>query len=368
MQAAPRVVFPKSLAQVDFGMLATGELLAMAADPDSPFTEYTYESNIATRTEYFIGNTVGASYKILNFLSASVATRFIYGYGNQNIKVNNPRLIINDAAMDLGNWDIDVDYEGYGLGIIAGINVNPFNKLIIGLRYEYYFPMILKKNTQSFEVNPILEATGQLNIFKDGTPDPDFNSGSGYLAGNGKKEFKGTYPQSASIGIAYYIIDNLRCEIDSDVYLRKYVDLDGRENDYDIGYRIGGSLEYAITSPIVLSAGYSYYDPGIKKDKRNEIDPLLQSHSIGGGIKFILNDSLVLNIGGFYTIYKKEKVHQEIIIQQESLLPDTRVINYVSKELDEITFSIGMGLTYRFKTGTLSQDTESTDQPVLKLK
>jgi len=344
MQAAPEVVFPKGLAQIDFGTMAAGEMIAMAAD--QTFDEYTYTVNIAKRTEYFIGNTFGASIKILNFLSTALGVRYIYGFGNQTIKVKNPRLVLGGNPMDTGNWDINVDYAGYGMGIIAGIHLKPVDVLNIGLRYEYYFPMIMKKNTKSFEVNPLIEASGQLNIFKDGTPHPEFNGGTGYLSGDGKSSFKATYPQSFSAGIAYNLTQKLKVETGSDLYFRKYVDLDGRENDYTIGYRIGICAEYFLLDTLSISAGYSYYDPGIKKNKRNEIDPLLICHTIGCGFSTTINQDLKFTLGGFYVIYPSATVYQEVIIKNESLLPGGRAINYIKKELDEETFCLTFGFTY----------------------
>ncbi|MEW6527998.1 MAG: hypothetical protein AB1444_15180 [Spirochaetota bacterium] len=361
MQAAPDVTFPRGLAIIDYGNLAVGEVSAkLVAFPGTaletsqgPVTQYTYESNIAVRTEYFIGNTIGVSYKIIDMLSASLGFRFIYGMGRQTINVKNATILHENQTDPLNllpeenlfinnsDWNIDTQYSGFGYGIITGLHCQPIQKLDIGLRYEYYFPMILTKKTNKFQVPAIIEETGMLNIFKDGKANPDFNGGAGYSAGNGEKEFKGTYPQSISLGMAYSIFKWLKVMSSGDIYLRHQVDLDGREKDFGIAYRAGGALEFLPNADIKLSTGYSYYNPGIKNEKRNEIDPLLISHTIGAGAGLKVNEGLEVTIGAFYTIYQSTTVYE--VIHTTSVLNNVLgIINgtaeathYVKKELAE---------------------------------
>jgi opacity protein-like surface antigen len=231
--------------------------------------------------------------------------------------------------------------------------------------------MILTKKTNKFEVPAIIEETGMLNIFKDGKANPDFNGGAGYSAGDGEKEFKGTYPQSISLGLAYSIFKWLKVMSSGDIYLRQQVDLDGREKDFGIAYRAGGALEFLPSEDIRLSAGYSYYNPGIKNEKRNEIDPLLISHTIGAGAGFKVNDGLEVTIGVFYTIYQNATVYE--VIHTTSILNNVLgIINgtaeathYVKKELAEETFVIAFGLTYRYD---FKESAKEEKAPVLNLK
>ncbi|MCX8125205.1 MAG: hypothetical protein N3F66_13740 [Spirochaetes bacterium] len=163
---------------------------------------------------------------------------------------------------------------------------------------------------------------------------------------NRKSTFVATYPQSLSAGISYNFTQKLKIEIGSDVYFRKYVDLEGRQDDFNIGYRIGICTEYALLHNISISAGYSYYDPGIKKKARNEIDPLLISHTIGCGLTTTIDSNLKLTLGGFYVAYPATTVYQEVTIKNENLLPGGRAINYLKKELDEESFCLAFGITY----------------------
>ena len=121
-----------------------------------------------------------------------------------------------------------------------------------------------------------------LAITPSGRPGTRIREGC-VLNGNGTSELKVTYPQSLSVGVSYQILKFLRAEASGEVTLRQYRDLDGREDDYNLGYRAGGSLEWTIIPKIKLSAGYLYNNFGIKPAKRNEADPLLESHTVGGG-------------------------------------------------------------------------------------
>ncbi|MEJ5361654.1 MAG: hypothetical protein WHV26_06275 [Spirochaetota bacterium] len=386
MQAAPDVTFPRGLAVIDYGNLAVGEVSAklnVLGTTPGPVTDYTYESNVAIRTEYFIGNTIGASYKIIEILSASLGFRFIYGMGRQTINVKNATILHENQTDPFGllpeenlfinnsDWDIDTKYSGFGYGIIAGLHFQPMKNLDVGLRYEYYFPMILTKTTNKFEVPAIIEETGMLNIFKDGKANPDFNGGTGYSAGNGEKEFKGTYPQSVSVGVAYSLFNWLKAMASGDIYLRQQVDLDGREKDFGIAYRAGGALEFFLNNDIKLSAGYSYYNPGIKNEKRNEVDPLLISHTIGTGFGFKVNNELDLNLGAFYTIYQNATVNEVIhtlstINVLGGVITGTAdTTHYIKKELAEETFVIAFGATYRYDFKTTPKEEKA---PLLNQK
>ncbi|PKL38080.1 MAG: hypothetical protein CVV44_13005 [Spirochaetae bacterium HGW-Spirochaetae-1] len=359
MQAAPDFTFPRGLAVVDWGNLAIGEQVNAINDYllGSTFQSYTYESSSAVRTEYYIGTTMGAAYRIFKMLSAAVGVRYIYYTGGQTITMTGVQEtfsnVIAQTLFDDGNsdWDIETTYTGHGIGIVSGLDFKPVKTLNIGVRYEYYLPAILTKKTHSFVVSPLIEATGQLDIFKDGSANNDFNGGAGYASGNGQSTLKVTYPQSVSMGISYQVIRSLRFEVSGDMYLRPYVDQDGMEKDYNIGYRAGGCIEYMPNDYIKVSTGYSYNDTGIKNEYRNEIDPLLLSHTIGAGVGIKVNESLEVNMGIQYVLYMNATVNQVIPVTSTMEIAGIPVevnsTSYIRKEFAEETYIIAFGVTYR---------------------
>jgi long-chain fatty acid transport protein len=383
MQASPGATFKDGLAILDIGTFGTPLSLAPTSDPSSPNFKISNVSRnaMARRTEYYIGGTLGTSYKILDRLSAAIAYRYIYAKGNQRIIINNVSFDYIDATTSatyttvdsndpsnpyitdtlvMSNWDIDVDTKGQGHGIILGTDFKPTKEINIGIRYEYYFPMVLKKKTNKLLVNnwpnasvtsgARVESTGQLDIFKDGKSSPSAGQSAYFNNFNGTDKLKVTYPQTISLGISYNITNELRIEPSLDISLRPYRDLQGREKDWNIGYRGGACIEYTIFTDILtikVSAGYSYNDFGIKPDKRTDSDPLLKSHTIGTGASFELNPDLTLTVGFFYMIFVKEHLteYQNTIVPITD--PDSETTYLKDMTFDERRWSFGWGATYR---------------------
>lgn len=386
MQAAPEFTFGRGLATTDWGTLALAEQLAAVNNNmlGSSFNSMTYESNMVVRTEYYVAGTLGAAYRIIDMLSASAGFRYIYYMGKQTIDIVGVKADFSDIlTQDLydemyNDWHLDTSYTGQSYGLIFGADLRPVKSLNIGVRYEYYLPAELKKKTNRFEVNPLLEQTGSLDIFKDGSANPEFNDGEGYAHGNGSSVLKVTYPQSLSLGISYQLLKSLRLEVDGDVYLKNKVDLDGAEKDFNKAYRVGGCIEYSINDSMVASIGYSYNDTGIKNECRNEIDPLLLNHSIGTGIGINVNDRLTVNMGLMYIYYVTAKVESTadanatMVIEKLGLeIPvDTVSTSYITKELAETTFMVSFGATYRMGGGNSSVEDDADDdaKPVKKEK
>ena len=356
MQAAPDVTFSDGLAIMDWGQHAVLETALYGSGTNTTF--YSRDAN-AVRTEYYISGTIGGSYKILNWLSASLGFRYIYIMGSQIIESKN-NILNGDYLAGLENidtnanslawafkWDIDTEYQGHGFGLILGFHFQPIKKIDIGLRYEYYPPMNAKKKTNKFIAPEAIESSGQLDVFKDGNSNSDYDpngDGAGYNNGSGDELLKVTYPQSLSLGVSYRIIKQLRLEVDGQITLPGSRDLDGAEKKFnEIGFRLGGCVEWTIRPWIILSVGYAYTDYGVKSEERNEIDPLLTNHTFGGGLGFVVNDMLTLNLGAFYVYYVPYS-HEEIAYTNVSGPTNHKI----DKEFKESRLSIAIGLTFRF--------------------
>ena len=387
MQAAPEFTFGRGLATTDFGILSVAEQLNAVSNETaggSTLNSLTWKTNQVVRTEYYVAGTIGGAYRIFEMLSASAAFRYIYYMGGQKIKITGVEADFDNSYLgnnvpqslwdaNSNDWDIDTSYTGQSYGFIIGTDIRPIKSLNIGVRYEYYLPAELKKKTNSFEVNPLLEATGLLNIFKDGSANDAYNGGEGYAAGNGSSILKVTYPQSISMGISWQLLKSLRLEVDGDVYLKNKVDLDGGEKDFNTAYRVGGCVEYSINDKMVASIGYSYNDTGIKNECRNEIDPLLLNHTIGTGVGITVNDRLSVNMGLCYIYYLTAKVEGSQNTYSEMEVPvtvglitanadvTTNATSYYTKELAEETFMVSFGATYRIGGGDSSFKDDKED-------
>ncbi len=365
MQAAVDMTFGDGLAVMDFGNLAAQETsLAMAVTDTLQGYDRSAE---AVRNEMYVGATLGGSYRIFNWFSAALGFRYINARGNMKVTVTNISFTVNNVTTFLpeeSEWDLDTDSEGHGFGIIAGTHFRPGYKLAllkgldVSLRYEYYFPMILKKTTNSFKAPEVLESSGQLDVFKDGTPGDEIT----YTHGNGSDSLRVTYPQSFHLGVSYYILKNLKAETSGELTLRQYRDLDGREDDYGFGYKAGACVEWAFISNMKASLGYLYNNFGIKPDKRDEADQLLSSHSIGGGFGIEVDKNINVSFGMFFMIFQSASVRS---VEYTNVTAPTW--HAIEKDFHEDRFAVAFGITCRFPGNESKSPAEEDGKKRMKM-
>jgi long-chain fatty acid transport protein len=361
-QAAPGMTFNQGLAVIDWGLLAPFETTYASTGGVSNKIMGMWRDSKAVRTEYYISGTVGGAYRIREWVSTALGIRYLYASGNQNITVKYAGIATQTASgFDVNAtrpWLIDTDVKGHGCGIIAGFHFRPVGILDIGLKYEYYPPMVLKKKTNKFFAPGVVASSGNLNIFLDGIKPlilEELYDPAGFdikkmtpqnlvkFRKEVKPELKVTYPQSIALGASVKIWKGIRAEVSGEIQLRHLRDLDGREDDFkDIGYRVGGCLEWNFLPKATVSAGYVFNDFGVKPNARNEVDPLLKSHSIGGGFMFNVTDWLDVTVGGMYMLYQKEKVYS---IDYTNVTGPT--FHAIGKEFDEKRMSIAIGFTVK---------------------
>lgn len=356
MQAAPGMMFNQGLAVLDWGIMAPFET-ALSASPMNYFG--ITRNATAKRTEYYIGVTVGGAYAILDWLSAAIGIRYIYATGNQNIEVTGGANLIDVGGGGISGaqfepWVIDTDVKGHGAGIILGLDFKPADIVNIGIKYEFYPTMALNKKTNKFYAPATAINSGNLNMFLDSfdkllpaivfmpySPvQVDISKMNPDTFKNVGKTLKVTYPQTISVGFKINILKNLRAETSGELSLRQFRDLDGREKNWRFGYRVGQCLEWNIVPTVAVSAGYSYNDTGIKPNKRDEVDPLLNSHTVGGGFKFSLTEYLDINLGGMNIFFVPAKT---MPVDYTNVTNPT--LHFLRKKYDEKRWSIAFGLT-----------------------
>jgi long-chain fatty acid transport protein len=375
-QAAPGMTFNQGLAVIDWGILAPFETTYAGTGGVSNNIMGVWRDSKAVRTEYFIQGTVGGVYRIVDWVAAALGVRFIYATANQNITVKYAGVATETSGgygvNNIKPWLIDVDAKGAGAGIIVGFHFRPVKIVDIGLKYEYYPPMVLKKKTNKFFVPGVVASSGSLNIFADGIEafilealyDPsgfDMTKMTPMNLMKFKKEVKPTlkvtYPQSIALGTSVKIWKGLRAEASGEIQLRKFRDLDGRENLFNpLGWRAGGCLEWTFLPGATVSAGYVFNDFGVKKGQRNEVDPLLLSHTVGGGFAFGASEWLDITLGAMYMIYQKERVYN-----YEYTNVSGATVHALSKTFDEQRMSIAIGFTLKlFGKPVEEQDADMT--------
>lgn len=340
---------------------------------DTSLSGFTRDSCV-TRKEMYLGTTIGGAYKILDWFSAALGARFIYADLQNKIEASNilftpttqawiPLAVYWNTSVDpfkSGTVGVDINTRsaGYGFGFILGTDFKPMHDLNIGIRLEYYTPLIVKNKTKSFSLPLELESSGEFDIFKDGV------------------KTAVTFPPSASIGISYNILKPLRVEVSFDYYFRKWVDYGPEVSDdtflYDVdnanakhrmrkdhwnnGFRTGGAVEYEVIAGLKASVGYSYYYTGYKTRYMNESTPMLDSHTIGAGATYAVMEDLEITVGGFYSICVTADVTR--IDSNKALSSyagnEVKAWMMVNQKFNEYRYAFTLGATYRLNLGSKS--------------
>jgi len=166
-----------------------------------------------------------------------------------------------------------------------------------------------------------------------------------------------------NLGVSYNILKNLKAEISGELSLMRIRDMEGREKDYkDVGYRLGGCLEWWFMKNVCISLGYSYNDFGIKESKRNEADPLLPSHTFGGGLGFMISDRFDVNLGASYELMTSKETYTT-----EYTYVTDPTYHYLHKTFDEYRISVALGLTYRFLGSSGNEEPEKKKKMDMKV-
>jgi len=366
-QAAPGLTFKNGTPDLDLALLTLNEAYVTTLGQT---LDRVIRKSYARRTEQYLSGTVGGSYAFLDWLSAAISFRYIHMTGNQQVSQAPLDLTYSAALPDIRYpMSIDTDVYGNGYGLIAGLDFKPLDSLNIGIRAEYYFPMILNKRTNRFIAHPTVVQSGQLNLFADSIWPLIINDRLAdsvstvccvlNFAGMDPRSWKNigdtmkvTYPPSLSAGVSYNIVKEFRIETSVDLTFPGRRDLDGRENSFKpVGYRLGQALEWTIIPMVIVSAGYSYHDPGVKPEKRNENDQLLTSHTVGGGCTIKATEWLDITAGAFYMFYMPEST-QTVDYTRSTLDIGAQITSTNgsgwNKTLRESRWSVALGVTMRF--------------------
>ncbi len=101
-------------------------------------------------------------------------------------------------------------------------------------------------------------------------------------------------------------------------YFDKPIDFDGDENiNIDMieknSYEFAFGGEYKVNSKYRISSGVLITRPGVNAEYQNEKRFAIPSNTIGAGIGLRLSPFIDLNIGGSYTLYKKDEKVMNIL-------------------------------------------------------
>jgi long-chain fatty acid transport protein len=270
---------------------------------------------------YYIGYSIGGSYKIFDSLSIGGGVRYVDAY--QKFK---------GSAVGTGGplgttASVKIEREDQAWNYFLGLNYAPIKDLNIALTYmsntQLNFKADTRDNTTPLGPNSISSRVGWV----DGTHERE--DLPGYIAA----------------GVSYFIIPGkLRIEPNVTYYLEKeakwegsrFQDSDSAGNSYDIGV----TLEYILNPQWKFSVGYLHTEiMGMNPNDMLPEAPELDANTLGLGLVWSPLERLDLTLGACRVWYESEKTGSNSTASGRAP---------AGTEYDKDVWGFSFGVQYRF--------------------
>ncbi len=181
------------------------------------------------------------------------------------------------AAASASDRYVDLKQKGTGITPIIGLNIQPNDKLNIGLKYEFKTKLEMTNHTN-------VDDTG---VYPDGA------------------KFRNDLPAILTGGIDYKLLDDLKFSGSYSHYFDQGADWAGKEDNVENNlYEVAVGMEYQLTEKTAVSAGVMHSETGVGQGYQTDLSYSLSSNTVGAGIQFHINDHFDLDMGGLFTVYK----------------------------------------------------------------
>ena len=282
-----------------------------------PLTADKYDINSAMKgRQYIYGLQLGATYKILDWLSAYAGGRMNYFDGNysgfvkvmpkpelaatvQQITLAVPTLapvlgqLMNDKG-EMANIELDCNQTGWGITPIIGVDL-VWKGFTLAAKYEFKTNLNIENDTKTATAEPAaFEAA--LNDYKHGVNTPNdvpavFYTALGYEI----------IPEKLRATVEYHYYDDKHAAMAKDK--QKFL----RHGTHEV---LAG-VEWDINKTFTVSGGFQNTDYGLSDDYQTHTSFSCDSYSIGFGGAVNLSEKVKLNVGYFWTTYKDYKRSEE---------------------------------------------------------
>lgn len=275
-----------------------------------PLTADKYDINSAMKgRQYIYGLQLGATYRVLDWMSAYAGVRMNYFDGNysgfvkvmptpelassvQQIAISYPSLapvlgtLVNENG-EMANINLDCSQTGWGVTPIVGVDL-VWKGFTLAAKYEFKTNLNIENNTKSATAEPAaFEAA--LADYKHGVNTPSdlpavFYAALGY-------EF---IPDKLRATVEYHYYDDKHAEMahDKQTHLRHGT------------HEVLAGVEWDINKTFTVSAGAQNTDYGLSDAYQTHTSFSCDSYSIGFGGAVNLTEKVKLNVGYFWTTYK----------------------------------------------------------------
>lgn len=213
---------------------------------------------------------------------------------------------------EFANRELDASQSGWGFAPIIGLNIKVSEELNIAMKYEHRASITMTNSTRIDEVG----------MYPDGA------------------ETANDMPAMLALGISYKPTPVLQLSAGMHYYFDKTADY-GRAvpNDELIDnnfYELAFGVEYFLNSGLSLSAGYLRTQTGVNEIYHSDLSHSLSTNSIGGGLHYMINPNMGINLGVMSTMYDE---HSKAFVFEG--------INY-NEKYERVALSIGLGLDIKF--------------------
>jgi long-chain fatty acid transport protein len=295
--------------------LATGIILANSP----PLTPVQYfigiDDMFLEADSVQLGYSLGGAFEISKMFSVAGGIRYVdatqsfAGYADMTVNPTLPPGAVPDR------FEVDLERDATGWSYFLGVNIEPVDKVNIGLMYMSRTELEFSTDASKDDINVV----GALGWDKDVRED---------------------LPAVLGLGVAYRPIEPLLCEFNYTRYLESQAALDdGRFEGSDEGdsYDLGLSVTYTINPQWRASLGYMYTNiVGMEKESLLTEAPELDANTIGLGVVFSPTDRWDFTLGYTDVTYDSETTEAS-----SSRAPE-------DTELAKDVWAVSLGLQYRF--------------------
>ena len=319
-----------------FDALAMGMITKQT---DGQVTPQMYDINTSMDgKQYIYGVQLGLSYKINDWLSVFAGGRMNYftgGYeGYLKTELKNDYTQIGQMmglpdGKTLASIDLDCKQTGWGITPIIGADLK-FNKLNIGLKYEFKANLNLENITEKMDL--INVDRKYLADYEDGVNTPSDS------------------PSMFSAAIGYEILPNLRASVEYHFFDDKHAGManvtlpDGTSVAKQKTLKHGtheylAGMEWDITKRLTVSGGFQKTNYGLSNDFQTDTSFSCDSYSLGFGARVNLTQAWSIDVAYFWTHYNKYT--KETDSYNGTGLKGTDIYNRTNKVF-------GLSLNYKF--------------------
>lgn len=319
-----------------FDALAMGMITKQT---DGQVTPQMYDINTSMDgKQYIYGVQLGLSYKINDWLSVFAGGRMNYftgGYeGYLKTELKNDYTQIGQMmglpdGKTLASIDLDCKQTGWGITPIIGADLK-FNKLNIGLKYEFKANLNLENITEKMDL--INVDRKYLADYEDGVNTPS------------------DIPSMFSAAIGYKILPNLRASVEYHFFDDKHAGManvtlpDGTSVAKQKTLKHGtheylAGMEWDITKRLTVSGGFQKTNYGLSNDFQTDTSFSCDSYTLGFGARVNLTQAWSIDVAYFWTHYNKYT--KETDSYNGTGLKGTDIYNRTNKVF-------GLSLNYKF--------------------